>query len=202
MSTPAEEGPTKRELVRERLLKSLPKGGKVAEIGVWEGMFSRRIIEICEPVELHLIDPWLYMPEFANTGFGRKKNEHLMDVKYQDVVAHFKDDKRVHIHRATSDVALAKLKDGSLDWVYIDGNHNEPFIGNDLALCLQKVKHDGIIAGDDFNWMSDAQGAPVKRAVEALLAELGDQAKLSLMANQYVIKLNRPAPKPKGGKKA
>lgn len=185
---------SKRDKLRAKMLAGLPKGARVAEIGVWEGAFSKRIIEICAPAELHLIDPWLYQPEFANTGFGRKKNETLMDVKYQDVVAAFSDDPRVKIHRATSDVALAALPDASLDWVYIDGNHNEPFIGNDLALCLQKVKHDGIIAGDDFNWQSDSNGAPVKRAVEAMLADLGDQAGLMLMANQYVIQLKRPAP--------
>ena len=182
---------SKRDIVRGRLLARMPKGAKVAEIGVWEGNFSRRILEICEPAELHLIDPWLYQPEFGNTGFGRKKNEHLMEVKYQDVVAAFKDDARVKIHRATSEVALADLPDGSLDWVYIDGNHNEPFVGNDLALCLRKVKADGIIAGDDFNWQTGTSGAPVKVAVEAVMARLGDQAKLTLMANQYIIELRR-----------
>lgn len=189
---------SKRDRIRRKLLAGLPKGARVAEVGVWEGAFSRRILEICEPVELHLIDPWLYQPEFANTGFGRKKNENLMEQKYQDVCAAFRDDARVKIHRAMSDEALAALPDASLDWVYLDGNHNSPFIDNDIAQCLRKVKHDGIIAGDDYNWMSDAQGAPVKRAVEALVAELGDQAKLTLMANQWVVQLNRPAPK--GGK--
>ena len=184
---------SKRERVRGRLLGLMPKAARVAEIGVWEGDFSKRIVDICEPAELHLIDPWLYQPEFGNTGFGRKKNEHLMEAKYQGVVERFKDEPRVKVHRATSDVALNSLPDGALDWVYIDGNHNEPFIGQDIALCLRKVKHDGIICGDDFNWMSDAQGAPVKTAVEAALAELGDQAELQLMANQYIIRLKRPA---------
>lgn len=185
---------SKRDKVRGKLLRSLPKGARVAEVGVWEGAFSKRILEICEPVELHLIDPWLYQPEFANTGFGRKKNEDLMEVKYQDVVNSFKDDPRVKVHRAMSDVALAALPDASLDWVYLDGNHNAPFIDNDIAQSLKKVKHDGIIAGDDFNWMSDAQGAPVKRAVEAMVEALNGQATLTLMANQWVVKLNRPAP--------
>ncbi|WP_323038474.1 class I SAM-dependent methyltransferase [Gemmobacter sp.] len=184
---------SKRDKLRGRMLASLPKGGAVAEIGVWEGAFSRRILDICEPRELHLIDPWLYMPEFSNTGFGKKKNEHLMEERWRNVVAAFQDDARVKVHRATSEEALAKLPDGSLDWVYIDGNHNEPFIGNDLALCLKKVKPDGIIAGDDFNWMADELGAPVKRAVEAALAELGSQASLKLMANQYIITLRRSA---------
>ena len=154
-------------------------------------MLFRSILDICEPAELHLIDPWMYMPEFGNTGFGRKKNEFLMEQKYRDVMAKFANDPRVHVHRTTSDVALAKLPDGSLDWVYIDGNHNEPFIGNDLALCLQKVKADGCITGDDFNWMSDAQGAPVRRAVESVLASLGNAASVKLRANQYAISLNR-----------
>lgn len=182
---------SKRDRVRGRLLESLPKGGIVAEIGVWEGDFSQRILDICAPKELHLIDPWLYMPEFSNTGFGKPKNEHLMEQRYHKVVARFADDPRVKVHRALSDVALSAMPDAFLDWVYIDGNHNEPIVGNDLALSLQKVKPNGIIAGDDFNWMSDAQAAPVKRAVEAMVAELGDKASLRLMANQYIVTLKR-----------
>ncbi len=192
---------SKRDRLRDRMLEGMPKGAVVAEIGVWEGFFSGRIMEICQPKVLHLIDPWLYMPEFANTGFGRKKNEHLMEQKWLDVVAKFKDDPRVKVHRALSEVALGAMPDGALDWVYIDANHNEPFIGNDLALCLRKVKHDGMIAGDDFNWQSEQSGAPVKHAVEKMLGELGSAASLTLMANQYIIKLNRPEPKPAKGKK-
>lgn len=185
---------SKRDRLRGRLLEMMPKAARVAEIGVWEGAFSQRIVDICQPCELHLIDPWLYQPAFANTGFGRPRNEPLMEGKYQAVVARFRALPQVRIHRATSDVALAALPDAALDWVYIDGNHNDPFIGRDLALCLRKVKPGGIIAGDDFNWMSDSQGAPVRRAVEAVVAELGDQAELSLMANQYLIRLKRPEP--------
>lgn len=182
---------SKRDRVRGRLLESLPKGGVVAEIGVWEGDFSQRILDICQPKELHLIDPWLYMPEFGNTGFGKKKNEHLMEARYHKVVERFSGNPRVKVHRALSDAALSAFPDESLDWVYIDGNHNDPIVGNDLALSLRKVKPNGIISGDDFNWMSDAQAAPVKRAVEAMVADLGDKASLRLMANQYVVTLKR-----------
>ena len=192
---------SKRDKLRDRMLGQLPKGAVVAEIGVWEGFFSGRIMEICQPSTLHLIDPWLYMPEFANTGFGRKKNEHLMEQKWHDVVARFRDQPQVKVHRGLSEAVLGGMPDGCLDWVYIDANHNEPFIGNDLALCLAKVKPDGIIAGDDLNWQSDQSGAPVKHAVEKMLAELGDLASLTLMANQYVIKLNRPAARSANGEK-
>ncbi|MCF8485826.1 MAG: class I SAM-dependent methyltransferase [Rhodobacteraceae bacterium] len=185
------EEQSKREMVRGRLLRSLPKGAIVAEVGVWEGGFSHRILEICDPKELHLIDPWLYMPEFSNTGFGKKKNEHLMEERYHKVVARFADDPRVKVHRATSEVAMAKFPDGYFDWVYLDGNHNEPFIGQDLALSLTKVKPNGIISGDDYNWMADTLAAPVRTAVENMMAELGGKATLKLMANQYICTLRR-----------
>ncbi len=74
----ADPAKSKRGRARERLQARMPKGGVVAEIGVWQGRFSERILAITKPAALHLIDPWLYQPEFGNTGFGKKKNEHAM----------------------------------------------------------------------------------------------------------------------------
>jgi predicted O-methyltransferase YrrM len=114
-----------------------------------------------------------------------------MAQKYHAVVARFAGDPRVRIHRGTSADVLPGFADGSLDWVYIDGNHNEPFIGDDIALCLRKVKPAGVIAGDDYNWMAEELGAPVKRAVGAALDALGAQARLKVMANQWRLQLAR-----------
>jgi hypothetical protein len=179
---------SKRENVRARLLGHMPKGGIAAEIGVWEGKFSERILELAAPRELHLIDPWLYQPEFGNTGFGRRKNETRMEEMYGEVRERFATNPAVKIHRAMSKDALGSFPDGYFDWVYIDGNHNEPFVGQDLDLARRKVRPGGIIAGDDFNWQVEI-GAPVRRAVEGLMAELGSSATLRLLANQYMIRL-------------
>lgn len=48
----------KRDIVRRKILKFLPKKGRGAEIGVWEGRFSEDILEITDPETLFLIDPW------------------------------------------------------------------------------------------------------------------------------------------------
>jgi len=179
---------SKREKVRARLLGHMPKGAIAAEIGVWEGKFSQKILDLTEPSELHLIDPWLYQPEFGNTGFGRKKNETRMDEMFHEVRERFAGRPEVKVHRAMSQAALASFPDGYFDWVYIDGNHNEPFVGEDLALARRKVKAGGTISGDDYNWQTDI-GAPVRAAVEKLMAELGDAARFKLIANQYLIRL-------------
>jgi SAM-dependent methyltransferase len=184
------EAPSKsrREAVRRQLLAGMEKGGKAAEIGVWEGNFSQVILDATSPSELHLIDPWLYQPEFGNTGFGRKKNRDRMDEMFHEVKARYATDGRVSVHRAMSAEALETFPDGYFDWVYVDGNHHSPFVGQDLALCRRKVRPGGRIAGDDLHWNSEA-GAPVKTAVEALMAELGPKARLTTMANQYAIDL-------------
>ena len=83
--------------------------------------------------------------------------------------------------------ALEKFPDDYFDWVYIDGNHNDPFVGQDLALARRKVKAGGIISGDDYNWQS-AIGAPVRTAVEKLVADIGPAAGLKVIANQYLIR--------------
>lgn len=180
------EDQSKRDRTRDALLESLPKGGVVAEIGVWEGGFSSRILHICAPRELHLIDPWLYLPAFSNTGFGKKKNAHLMEARYHAVCAKFADDPRVKVHRMTSEVGLSQFEDHALDWVYLDGNHNFPFIDNDLTLSLRKVKRGGIIAGDDYYWEAQAGQTPVRHAVGAMLR--ADMA-LKVTGNQYRIDL-------------
>ena len=181
---------SKRELVREGVLADLPKNAVAAEVGVWEGNFSQNIFDICKPKELFLIDPWLAQPEFQNTGFGRSSEE-KMDDMYQGVRNRFSENPEVRVVRGMSHTILEKLENHSLDWVYLDGNHNEPFIGQDIEICLRKVKMNGIIAGDDFHWMTTELGAPVKRAVEAMIALLGDKAQLRVWGNQFRVDLKR-----------
>ena len=178
----------KRDLVRRNMLKALPRNGTGAEIGVWEGHFSEEILEVTDPERLHLIDPWEYMPKFSNTGFGRKRNADRVPQMYNLVREKFKDDARVRIHRGTSETVLSEMADESLDWVYIDGNHNAPFIDNDLDLARRKVRRGGVIAGDDYYWNKD-DGAPVKSAVDAMVARLGNGCNFRLIGQQYLITL-------------
>ena len=179
-----------RSEIRRTLLEKMPKGGVCAEIGVWDGGFSEEILEITQPALLHLIDPWLFQPDFNNSAFGREKNRDAMEEKFHAVTEKFKDDARVRIHRAMSHEALADMEDASLDWVYLDGNHNYEVISNDIRVCLEKVKPNGIISGDDFLWKVD-KGAPVRTAVREARSKLGSQTTLNKLGQQWIMRLNR-----------
>ena len=55
---------------RQELLHLMPKGGVCAELGVWKGDFSQRILDVTSPRELHLVDPWQFQPEFPHRWYG------------------------------------------------------------------------------------------------------------------------------------
>ncbi|MGH7859695.1 MAG: hypothetical protein ACREQY_20400, partial [Candidatus Binatia bacterium] len=74
---------------RAFLLRMLPRDAVCAEIGVWKGELSRRILDKTSPRRLHLIDPWLFQPEFPTRiyGGGAAKSQGDMDEIYRAVVA-------------------------------------------------------------------------------------------------------------------
>ncbi len=60
------------EQTRIELLHSMPKQSVCAEIGVYKGDFSSRIIDIVNPTKLYLIDPWQFHEEaeYKNSLYG------------------------------------------------------------------------------------------------------------------------------------
>ena len=62
--------PSAQNQYRVRMLAFLPKGGRVAEIGVWMGDYSALLLRELQPRELHLIDPWAFEPSYAARWYG------------------------------------------------------------------------------------------------------------------------------------
>ena len=175
---------------RMRLLNHLPKNSIGAEIGVWHGQFSQHILDVVQPRELHLIDPWSYQPDYDNTSFGAAENAQKMNQKFQAVTDKFGQMPQVTIHRAYSQDALASFPDGYFDWVYIDGNHNYEVVAADILLAADKVKPNGIICGDDLFWERDGR-MHVRDAVHGFQRANSDWVSFSRFGAQYVLQLSR-----------
>jgi hypothetical protein len=154
---------------RDFLLRMMPRDSVCAEIGVWQGHFSARILEIVRPRALHLIDPWRFQPAFPHTWYGGLKaaEQDDMDRLYEGVVRALGADRRVTIHREFSERAAPDFPDAFFDWIYVDGNHHYESVKRDLELYEPKVRTGGFICGDDYLWGPEA-GYPVRRAVDEL----------------------------------
>jgi hypothetical protein len=56
---------------RSHVLNLIRNGDICAEIGVWKGSFSQQLLRK-KPKKLHLIDPWLYLPQFGDRCYGAR----------------------------------------------------------------------------------------------------------------------------------
>lgn len=186
-------------LRRGFVIDALPKGGVGAEVGVWRGDFSEAVLERAKPRLLHLIDPWHFHedPGFARGRFSGKSatNQKKVDQVYDSVRARFASELGrgvVVIHRATSDEALGDLADGSLDWIYIDGNHRYEYVKDELARSLALVRPGGVIAGDDYanpGWWDDG----VTRAVDEFVAD-GKADVVEIRDHQFILRSRAERP--------
>ena len=177
---------------RDFLLQILPKFSNGAEIGVNEGDFSERILEIVRPKKLHLIDPWKFKNEelYRITPYGSEKiqSQEMMDARFESVVKRFKTEIKkgqVIINRNPSEEILSRFDDNYFHWVYVDGNHLYEFVKKDLDLCFKKLKKGGLITGDDYYEGGWCNGG-VKKAVDEFI-NTGLVRVIQIKNSQYIL---------------
>jgi hypothetical protein len=132
-------------LDREMLLTHMPQAGVVAEIGVNQGDFSRRIFDVCKPQKLHLIDAW--HSERYHSGLSLEVEQKFLKEIEADLI---------QINRGLSTEVVDEFDDNYFDWVYIDTSHDYRTTKLELEKYSKKVKEGGIIAGHDYamgNWL-------------------------------------------------
>lgn len=81
---------------------------------------------------------------------------------FLSVLRQFELEKSCVIFRATSKKAASVI--GTIDILYIDGNHNEKVATEDVKLYLPKVRPGGYI------WLNDASWHSLREALKLLLA--------------------------------
>jgi Methyltransferase domain len=179
----------KSRIGRLRALYAAPRGSVCAEIGVWAGGFSARIVQLRKPRELHLIDPWQFVPELPERLYGGlvASSQSYMDKLMASVVERFAGNPNVRIHRTTSLVAAKEFPDGYFDWVYIDGDHSFDAVLADLNAWFPKLKLSGSIVCDDYTWVDENRTASVKIAVDSFL-ESGQDRRGRLFCGQFLIR--------------
>jgi hypothetical protein len=117
-----------------------------AELGVWRGSFSEHILKTMPEVHLHSIDPWEVYSQSKITTAAHQKNYAQAMARLQPFV----DAGRCDVHKARSTDMAAKFADGSLDFVFIDGDHSFDGCVLDLIQWVPKVRKGGMVAVHDY----------------------------------------------------
>jgi len=115
------------------------------EIGTSSGLNALSILRELHIKKLYLIDP--YMPYMQD-------GKVWQDSKFSEKVAKtilMSYNKKIQFIKMKSEDAVKLFADNSIDFVYIDGNHDYKFAKKDIELYYSKVKKGGIIGGHDFS---------------------------------------------------
>jgi len=139
-----------------------------AEIGTDRGLYAEEICKANPGIKLYCIDPWKIYRE--NTDYF---DQHSLNVNYNNTLKRLAP-YNCEIIRASSMGVIDKFKDGSLDFVYIDANHNFKYVLEDINEWSKKIKVGGIVSGHDYIWQAHRKPKyDVKNALEIHLKENG-----------------------------
>jgi hypothetical protein len=117
------------------LTACLPTNSICCEVGTDSGTFAKKIVELSNPSELHLID----------ISFNNFKRHDFSSALASGTVI---------LHEADSVVALNKFPNDYFDWIYIDGNHSYEGVSRDIKAAKRKIKPMGMLAFNDYMFWS------------------------------------------------
>src|SRR3989344_643091 len=114
------------------------------EIGVEQGEYSEILCHANPNLKLYAIDAWK-----AYRRYRDHTRQPKLDSFYESTKARLAPYNCEIIRKFSLD-AVRDFADHSLDFVYIDANHDFQNTTNDILEWSRKVKADGIIAGHDY----------------------------------------------------
>lgn len=133
-----------KDIVRQADDKSL-----FVEIGSYKGKSAAFMaVEIAnsgKKIKFECIDPmelmgaYLNMPQNEKDGYSAEE----FHARLEPVKKYYK------LHQMTSDEAVKLYKDGSIDFLLIDGDHSYEGVRKDITNYLPKMRSGGLIVGDD-----------------------------------------------------
>ncbi len=116
-----------------------------AEIGTAEGTYAETILKGNPQMTLYCVDPWDAYDGYQD--YTDLKQLASMEEKARALLEPYPN---VRFVKKYSMDALQDFDDGSLDFVYIDANHEDPFVTQDVNGWAKKVRSGGILSGHDY----------------------------------------------------
>lgn len=115
-----------------------------AEIGVERGLYTLTLTSNNPDGKVYGVDAWQ-----AYSGYRDHVSQNKLDGFYQTTLDRVKDH-NVELIKGWSTEVAEQFEDESLDWVYIDANHNFINVAKDLDAWVPKVRKGGIVSGHDY----------------------------------------------------
>jgi hypothetical protein len=132
---------------RHRLVEFFAEWGFTVgvEVGTEKGWFAKELLNGIPGLQLTCVDPWK-----AYRGYREHVTQEKLDGLYEEARARLSRYPNAKIIREFSVPAAASFDNRSLDFVYIDGNHELSHVISDLSAWRPKVREGGVVSGHDY----------------------------------------------------
>lgn len=117
---------------------------KGVELGTEQGVYAEILTKAHPELNLICVDAWQ-----AYRGYRDHVSQEKLDGFFEATQARLQGTQTRFV-RAFSMEAVKQFADHSLDFVYIDANHELPFVMHDIIEWSKKVRRGGIVAGHDY----------------------------------------------------
>jgi len=108
------------------------------EIGVAEGFYSHILLKQSSLDLLWSVDP------YTSGRFSKQVNDAIPNL------AEFGDRSELKIMTSMEAVELARKKDVTFDFIYVDGGHRPKNVSEDIDQWFERLSRPGILAGHDY----------------------------------------------------
>lgn len=134
---------------------SYAKNWRGVEVGTWFGDTAKMI---CDAVDAKNSSALLYCVDTWEGSPGDWTSAMANSVGSDEIFAQFSENCKSYLelgcispHRLSSLEAAPAMQDGSLDFVFIDANHEYEHVKADIEAWLPKVRPGGVLCGHDYS---------------------------------------------------
>lgn len=134
----------------QALAQRVPPDGIIVEVGPFLGRSTYAWAKSCHPsVTVHAIDPWQWIPKDYDASQPGGPLDPKADA--ETLFRHYvRDCPNVRAWKGYSPKVEIGVPAGTIDLIFLDGQHVEPHFSKDLEYWYPRLKPGGIFCGDDY----------------------------------------------------
>ena len=135
--------------LRDRILENKWTHG--AELGLWDGRTYLYLLNECPDLNLIGVDCWQDNGIYTGTDKdGNVWNHAQHEIKVRQGARQFGP--RATLYKAFTTAAARFVENASLDFIFIDADHSEQAVKQDIFFWKPKLKRTGMLSGHDIDW--------------------------------------------------
>ena len=131
------------------MVEKFSSGSKFVEVGSWKGKSAAylavEIINSKKDIKLDCVDTWKGSSEHVDNEYVKSNSLYELFIENTSSLSSV-----INPIKMDSVSASKMYEDNSIDFVFIDANHEYDSVKEDISVWFPKVKVGGVIAGHDY----------------------------------------------------